>query len=71
MSKFYPVEGQKYYMINSRFEVAMAIHNGSNKSKMRIDAGNAFKKHSDALRFQQGMLGLKESINKKWWEFWK
>lgn len=71
MSKFYPIKGQHYYMINSRFEIAKATHNGNAKSKARINAGNAFKKHADALRFQQGLLGLSARVNKRWWEFWR
>lgn len=71
MSKFYPKKGQNYWMINSRFNVAQATHNGSNKSKARIEAGNAFRTQPEAYRFRAGMLSLSKHINKRWWEFWR
>lgn len=71
MSRFYPKQGQKYFMINSRFQVAHAVHNGSAKSKARISGGNAFRSKTDAQRFLAGMLNLAQHVNKRWWEFWK
>lgn len=71
MGKFYPQKGQYYYLINSRFEIAKTKHNGSQKSNDRIKAGNAFKKHVEAEQFRAGMLGLRERISKRWWEFWR
>jgi hypothetical protein len=70
MSKFIPTRGQHYYMINSRFKIVLALNTGNKKSSDRITVGNAFKKHADAKRFLDGMLGLVKTTNKRWWEFW-
>ena len=73
MSKFTPKLGQKYYMINSRFKVTLTTNTGSTRSKGRIKAGNAFKKHRDAELFlaEIKLIGKSSKFTKKWWEFWK
>lgn len=53
---FQPKKGQKYWLINSRWEVKLGQHNGSNKSKGRIAAGNAFKTHKEAQHFANRLL---------------
>lgn len=68
---FVPIKGQHYYMINSRFAVARATHNGSQKSTERIAGGNAFKKYSHAQEALETLKRASHRVNKSWWEFWK
>lgn len=68
-----PKKGQGYYMINSRFEVKYTDHTGSLKSQKRIDAGNCFKKRSEAKAFaylvKELAKGNMTGFKRRWWRF--
>lgn len=65
---FKPRKGQKFWMLNSRFEIKETVNTGSTKSKGRIRAGNCFKTKTEVAEFKQHITN---HLNKKWWEFWK
>lgn len=83
---FKPRKNQRYFMINSRFEVKETQNTGSTKAKGRIAAGNCFKTKQEATEFANTVLKLanKQTIPpiimsgkfekprkpQPWWRFW-
>lgn len=72
---FKPKANQGYYMINSRLEVKHTENTGSLRSQKRIDAGNCFKKRSEAnaarYLFSELLKGNMTGFTRKpWWRFW-
>lgn len=69
-----PKKGQKYYMMNSRFEVKQSEYTGSKKAIDRVAAGNCFKDKTEANAFaylvRQAAKGNFIGFKRRWWRFW-
>lgn len=70
MSAFKPKKGEKYYMLNSRFEIKHPEYTGSEKAKRRVGAGNSFATLSEVYGFRAKIMQI-VNPKKQWWEFWK
>lgn len=68
---FKPRKGQKYFMINSRFDVKQTENTGSQKAQDRIAVGNCFKTENEAKAFsylvKQGAKGNFVGFKRRWW----
>lgn len=69
-----PKKGQRYFMVNSRFQVKETTHMGSKKAEDRIEAGNYFKTRSEANAFayliKELAKGNLTGFKRRWWRVW-
>lgn len=53
---FLPLPGQKFWMLNSRFEVTATQYTKSEKSRKRVEMGNCFETEEQAIKFRDYVL---------------